>query len=142
MIKSKIRRLKKRGSNKPAYLVAGGVALVLLVFFSLIITRGGSRRGGSMAQALRYLKNTEGLVEIKALDAEKRVTIVFNSDSKNAANFEKIAYYAALRLAPRWPDCDVLLARNQAAAVVHEVRVRGGAVAGEGPPQPARPLSP
>ncbi len=124
MIRSKIRRLHARRSNKLIWVVAGGVALVLLVFFTLVIIGGGAGRGDSMAKTLSYLKNTEGLVEIKALDAEKRVIIVFNSDSKNAANFEKIAYYAALRLAPHWPDCDVLLARNSAEQVVYHVRVR------------------
>lgn len=133
MIKSKIRRLKRRGSNKLVFLVAGGVGLVLLVFFTLIITSGGSRRGGSMARSLRYLKNTEGLLEVKALEREKRAIIVFSSDSKNAANFEKIAYYAALRLAPHWPDCEVLLARNRADQVVYRVRVRFNEVIAAGP---------
>lgn len=134
MIKSKIRRLHARRSNKLIFVVAGGVALVLLVFFTLVIIGGGGEgRSGSMARTLRYLKNTEGLVEIKALDAEKRVIIVFNSDSKNAANFEKIAYYAALRLAPHWPDCEVQLAKNKAEQIVYEVRVKGGAIANEGP---------
>ncbi len=133
MIKSKIRRLHARRSNKLIFVVAGGVALVLLVFFTLVIIGGsGEGRGGSMAGTLRYLKNTEGLVEIKALDAEKRVIIVFNSDSKNAANFEKISHYAALRLAPHWPDCDVLLAKNNADQIVYEVRVQDGAIASEG----------
>lgn len=133
MLKSKIRRLHSRGSNRLIWVVAGGVALVLLVFFVLVILGGGAGRGGSLAGTLRYLKNTEGLVEIQALDAEKRVIIVYNSDSKNAANFEKIAYYAALRLAPDWPDCEVLLAKNQAAQVVYSVRIRNGAIANEGP---------
>lgn len=135
MIKSRIRRLHARKSNKLIFVVAGGVALVLLVFFTLVIIGGGGEgRRASMAGTLRYLKNTEGLVEIKALDAEKRVIIVFKSDSKNAANFEKIAYYAALRLAPHWPDCDVLLARNEAGRIVYGVRVRAGAVVTEGKP--------
>jgi hypothetical protein len=134
MIKSKIRRLHARRSNKLIFVVAGGVAFVLLVFFALVIIGGGTGPGDSMARTLRYLKNTDGLVAIKALDAEKRVIIVFNSDSKNAANFEKIAHYAALRLAPHWPDCDVLLAKNQETVIVYEVRVRAGAVVAEGKP--------
>jgi len=89
-----------------------------------------------MAKTLRYLKNTEGLAEIKALDAEKRVIIVYNSDSKNAANFEKIAYYAALRLAPHWPDCEVLLARNNAEQVVRRVLVRFNEIVANEPVEP------
>ena len=139
MIKSKIRRLHSRRSNKLIYVVAAGVALVLLVFFTLVIIGGGGKgRYDSMAKTLRYLKNTEGLVEIKARDAEKRVTIVYNSDSKNAANFNKIAYYAALRLSRHWPDCAVQLARNKAEQIVYEVRVRGGVIVAEGKPQPGR----
>lgn len=143
MLKSKIRRLQKRRSNRLIYLVAGGVALVLLAFFTLIIAGGGGRRGGSMSRTLRYLKNTEGLLEIKALDKERRVVIVYRDDSKNAGNFEKIAYYAALRLAPGWPDCEVLLAKNSPAQVVHRVLVRFGEIAASGPPPgSSRPPSP
>jgi hypothetical protein len=134
MIRSKIRTIKARKSNKLIYAVAGGLAAVLLVFFALVImssSRGGGRE--SMARTLAYLKNTEGLVTVKALDAEKRAIIVFNSDSKNARNFEKIAYYAALRLARHWPDCEVQLAKNTAAQIVYEIQVKNGAMAGEGP---------
>jgi hypothetical protein len=138
MIRSKIRKINPAKSNKLIFAVAGGLAIVLLIFFTLVIISGG--RGGdreSMAKTLAYLKNTEGLVEIRALDAEKRAIIVFNSDSKNARNFEKIAYYAALRLARHWPDCEVQLARNRAERIVYGVRFRAGALVAEGP-LPAR----
>lgn len=133
MIKSKIRRINPQKSNKLIYAVAGGVALVLLVFFTLAILGGRKGSGRSMAGILAYLKNTEGLIEVKALENEKQAVIVFNSDSKNAANFEKVAHYAAVRLARDWPDCEVLLAKNQAARIVYSVRVRNGAIADEGP---------
>jgi hypothetical protein len=134
MIRSKIRRINPQKSNKLIFAVAGGLAIVLLIFFTLVIisgSRGGDRE--SMAKTLAYLKNTEGLVAIKALDAEKRAIIVFNSDSKNAGNFEKIAYYAALRLARHWPDCQVQLARNSAGQIIYGVRFRDGALVAEGP---------
>ena len=135
MIRSKIKKINRARTNKMIYAVAAGLAVVLIVFFTLVITSGG--KGGSspsMARSLSYLKNTEGLAAIKALDAEKRAIIVFNSDSKNAGNFEKIAHYAALRLARDWPDCEVLLAKNLVTEIVYEVRVKDGAIAGEGPP--------
>jgi hypothetical protein len=140
MIRSKIRKINPQKSNKLIFAVAGGLALVLLVFFTLVIISG--RRGGdheSMAKTLAYLKNTEGLVTIQALDAEQRVIIVFNSDSKNAGNFKKIAYYAALRLSAHWPDCEVQLARNRAERIVYGVRFRGGALVAEGPLPAQRP---
>ena len=124
MIRSKIRKINPQKSNKMIYAVAGGLALLLLVFFALVILSGGRGGARSMAKTLSYLKNTEGLLELKALESEKRVVIVYSSDSKNAGNFEKIAYYAALRLAPHWPDCEVLLARNRVEQVVYRVRVR------------------
>ncbi|MBN2346722.1 MAG: hypothetical protein JXO51_10075 [Candidatus Aminicenantes bacterium] len=139
MIRSKIKRINPEKSNKMILAVAGGVALIVLAFFTLIIV-GGSRGGSrSMSKILAYLKNTEGLVEIQARDAEKRALIVFNSDSKNAGNFEKIAFYAALRLSRHWPDCQVFLARNAAEQVVYRVRVRDGAVVEEGPVQTPGP---
>ena len=131
MLKSKIKKINPEKSNKMIYAVAAGLLVVVIVFFILTIT--GSKSGGLPADALAYLKRTEGLIKLQVFDAEKKALIVFNSDSKNAGNFEKIAYYAALRLSRHWPDCRVLLAKNSAAQVVYEVRVKNGAVAGEGP---------
>ena len=140
MIRSKIRKINPGKSNKLILAVAGGLAVVLLVFFTLVIvsgSRGGDRQ--SMAKTLAYLKNTEGLVTIETLDAEKRAIIVFNSDSKNAGNFEKIAYYAALRLSRHMPDCEVQLARNRAGDIVYGVRFRAGRLVAEGPLPARRP---
>ncbi|MBU4404736.1 MAG: hypothetical protein KKG79_03880 [Acidobacteria bacterium] len=133
MIRTKIKKINPERSNKMIYAVAAGLGVVLIVFFTLTIIggRGGDRK--SLASTLAYLKNTEGLVEIQANDAEKQALIVFNSDSKNAGNFEKIAYYAALRLSRHWPDCEVLLAKNVARQIVYSIRVRNGAIAGAGP---------
>jgi len=128
------KKVNPQKSNKLIYAVAAGLALVLIVFFALSIGSGGGSR--LAADSLAYLKNTEGLVEVRVMDAEKKALIVYNSDSKNAGNFEKIAYYAAVRLSRHWPDCRVLLAKNLATDIVHEVRVRNGAVAGAGPPIP------
>ena len=128
------KKVNPQKSNKLIYAVAAGLALVLIVFFALSIGSGGGSR--LAADSLAYLKNTEGLVEVRVMDAEKKALIVYNSDSKNAGNFEKIAYYAAVRLSRHWPDCRVLLAKNLATDIVHEVRVRNGAVADEGPPIP------
>jgi hypothetical protein len=141
MIRSKIRKINPGRSNRMIFAVAGGLLVVLLAFFTLIIVGSRGGRGGSMAGALGYLKNTEGLLEIKAMDDARRVLIIFNSDSKNAGNFEKVAHYAAVRLARDWPDCEVRLARNKAEQVIYRVRVRNGAVVSEGPPaaEPPRP---
>lgn len=133
MIRSKIRRVNPGRSNKMIFAVAGGLLIVLLAFFTLIIIGGRGGRGGSMARTLEYLKNTEGLIAVKVMDAEKSALIVFNSDSKNAGNFEKVAHYAAVRLARGWPDCEVQLAKNKAEQIVYAVQVKGGAIASEGP---------
>lgn len=132
MIRSKIKRLKGRRSGKLIWAVSGGVLLVLLAFFALVIVGGGG--GGSPARALRYLKRTEGLSAIDWRDAAKSVTIVYNSASKNAGNFEQVAHFAALRLARAWPDCEVLLGRDRAGEVVYRVRVRAGEIVAEGKP--------
>lgn len=134
MIRSKIDRLHSRRSSKLILVVAGGVALIVLAFFALVILGGGGGRDGTMAQGLRYLKNTDGLAGITTLDAEKRAILVYNSASKNAGNFEQVAHYAAVRLARGWPDCDVLLARDSAERIVYRVRVRDGAIVAEGKP--------
>ncbi len=141
MIRSKIKKINPARSNKMIFAVAGGLALVLLAFFSLAILSGG--RGGnshSMAKTLSYLKNTEGLIEIQAMEPLKRAVIVYNSDSKNAGNFEKVAHYAALRLSRQWPDCMVQLAMNRIDRIVYSVRVRAGSIAEEGAlPEPGNP---
>jgi hypothetical protein len=87
-----------------------------------------------MAGILNYLKSTEGLVDIKTMEPEKRAIIVYSSDSKNAANFEKVAHYAAVRLSRYWPVCEVLLAKNTADRLVYSIRVRDNAIVSEGPP--------
>ena len=133
MIRTRIKKINPERSNKMAYAVAAGLAVILIVFFTLAITSSGKGGGRSMAKTLSYLKNTEGLVEIQAMEPLKRAVIVYNSDSKNAGNFEKVAHYAALRLAPHWPDCEVQLAKNKADQIVYEVRVESGAITGEGP---------
>jgi len=141
MIRSKIKKINPQRSNKMIYAVAAGLVIVLIVFFTLIITSGG--KGGnsrSMAKTLSYLKNTEGLLEIQAMEPLKRVVIVYSSDSKNAGNFEKVAHYAALRLARDWPDCMVQLAMNRIDRIVYSVHVRAGSIVAEGVlPEPGDP---
>ena len=133
MLKIKVnKKVNPEKSNKMLYAVAAGLAVVLAAFFTLSI---GSSGGKLPVDTLAYLKSTEGLIEVRIVDAEKKALIVYNSDSKNAGNFEKIAYYAAIRLSKHWPDCRVLLAKNQATEIVYEVQVKNGAVAGEGPVQ-------
>jgi hypothetical protein len=131
MLKSKIKKINPQRSNKMIYAVTAGLLVVVAGFF--ILTVRGGRSGGLPADALAYLKRTEGLVKLQIFDAEKKALIVFNSDSKNAGNFEPIAHYAALRLARLWPDCRVLLARNLDTQIVYAVHVKNGAIANEGP---------
>jgi len=133
MIRTKIKKINPERSNKMAYAVAAGLAVILIVFFTLAITSSGKGGGRSMAKTLSYLKNTEGLIEIQAMEPLQRAVIVYNSDSKNAGNFEKVAHYAALRLAPHWPDCEVQLAKNKAKQIVYVVRVKSGAITSESP---------
>jgi hypothetical protein len=130
MLKIKLnKKVNPKKTNKMLYAVAAGLGIVLTVFFALSIGSGGRKP----ADTLAYLKRTEGLIEVRIVDGEKKALIVFNSDSKNAGNFEKIAYYAAIRLSRHWPDCRVLLARNNAAQVVYVVRVNNGTIAAAGP---------
>jgi hypothetical protein len=135
MIRSKIKKINPARSNKMIFAVAAGLAIVLIIFFTLAITGGGKggSRGGSMARALDYLKNTEGLVTVKTMDDARRAVIVYNSDSKNAGNFEKVAHFAALRLAPHWHDCEVQLAKNTADQIVYAIQVKNGSIVSEGP---------
>jgi hypothetical protein len=131
MLKSKIKKINPQKSNKMIIAVAAGLLVVVAVFF--ILTVRGGKSGGLPADALAYLRRTEGLIKLQILDAEKKALIVFNSDSKNAGNFERIAYYAAVRLSRYWPDCRVLLAKNRESQVVYTVQVKNGAIANEGP---------
>lgn len=132
MMRTKIKKINPAGSNKMIYAVAAGLAVVLIVFFTLAITGGGRGGSRSMDRTLSYLKNTEGLIEIRPMEPLKRAVIVYNSDSKNAKNFEKVAHYAALRLSSQWPDCEVQLAKNRIDRIVYSVRVRAGRIAEEG----------
>ena len=137
MLKTKIRKVNPQKSNKLIYAVAAGLAVILIAFL-LSIVFAGSGAGDKkevLKKTLTYLKNTDGLVEIKTIEAENRVVIVFNSDSQNAKNFEKIAHYAALRLSYKLLDCQVQLAKNLATQIVYSVQVKNGAIVSEGPDQ-------
>jgi hypothetical protein len=133
MIRTKIKKINPERSNKMLYAVMAGLGVILIIFFTLAITSSPGKDKKSLDSILAYLQKTEGLIEIKTMAAEKRAVIVFNSDSKNAANFEKVTHYAAVRLSRDWPDCRVLLAKNKAEQIVYEVQVKNGAVANEGP---------
>jgi len=134
MIKTKIRKINPEKSNKMIYAVAAGLAVIILVFLlSIVFTNSSGDKKQALQKTLAYLKNTEGLVEIKTIETENRVVIVFNSDSKNAKNFEKIAHFAALRLSYKLPDCQVQLAKNLVTQIVYSIQVKNGAIASEGP---------
>jgi len=134
MIKTKIRKINPEKSNKMIYAVAAGLAVIILVFLlSIVFTSSSGDKKQALQKTLAYLKNTEGLVEIKTIETENRVVIVFNSDSKNAKNFEKIAHFAALRLSYKLPDCQVQLAKNLVTQIVYSIQVKNGAIASEGP---------
>lgn len=136
MIKTKIRKINPEKSNKMIYAVAAGLAVIILVFLlSIVFTSSSGDKKQALQKTLAYLKNTEGLVEIKTIETENRVVIVFNNDSKNAKNFEKIAHYAAIRLSYKLPDCQVQLAKNLATQIVYSIQVKNGAIASEGPLQ-------
>lgn len=136
MIKTKIRKINPEKSNKMIYAVAAGLAVIILVFLlSIVFTSSSGDKKQALQKTLAYLKNTEGLVEIKTIETENRVVIVFNNDSKNAKNFEKIAHYAAIRLSYKLPDCQVQLAKNLATQIVYSIQVKNGAIASEGPVQ-------
>jgi hypothetical protein len=137
MLKTKIRKLNPKKSNKMIYAVAAGLTVILLIFLLSIVfsDRGAGDKKQALTKTLAYLKNTDGLVEIKTIEAENRAVIIFNSDSKNAKNFEQIAHYAALRLSYNLPDCQVQLAKNLATQIVYAVRVKGGTIVSEGPVQ-------
>ena len=121
MLKSKIKKINPEKSNKMIYAVAAVLAIIFIAFFMLIFFSGGGSgdKKQTLQKTLAYLKNTDGLVEIKIIESENRAVIVFNSDSKNAKNFEKIAHYAAMRLSYKLPDCQVQLAKNLATQIVY-----------------------
>lgn len=133
MLKTKIRKINPQKSNKMIYAVAAGLGIVLIIFFFLTITGGSGNKKQPLQKTLAYLKNTEGLVEIKTIEAENLAVIVFSSDSKNAKNFEKIAHFAALRLSYQLPNCQVQLAKNLATQIVYSIKIKNGIIANEGP---------
>lgn len=135
MLKSKIKKINPRKSNKLIFAVAAGLTVIFIVFFIAIFSTGNSngKKNKALQDTLSYLKKTDGLVEIKTFEAEHRAVIVFNSDSKNAGNFEKIAHFAAMRLSYQLPNCQVQLARNQATQIVYSIQIKNGAIASEGP---------
>ena len=69
MLKMTIKKkINPQKSNKLIYAVVAGLAMVLIVFFALTLRSGGGNK--LPADTLAYLKNTEGLIEVRIGDAE------------------------------------------------------------------------
>ncbi len=124
------RRVNPEKSNKMIWAVGAGLVLLFagLVFLLTWQPRPAGRRQ-LVEQTLAYLRGAEGFVAVQAEEDGRRVTLVY--DGTFGRDFAPIARAAALRLASRLDDFELLLARNRAEQVEREFRVAGGRIVSE-----------
>jgi hypothetical protein len=130
MLKLKSKKVNPGKSNKMLWAVVAGVSLLFVAFALLLFfRRQPADARGRIEAAISYLKRTEGVRAVDIQASPWRVLVVYHSSSRS--DFERIAHYAALRLAPKVDRCTLLLAKNNADQVVFRIEIEGGAVRSE-----------
>lgn len=107
------KRLRKKinpeGSNKMIYAISIGLIIVFIVFYFLFTGKKEVKdKSAVMKNTLEYLKNTEGLYDIKFFPAENRVSFYYKSfslkEKKKKPEYRRVAFYAGLKLSNRIPS--------------------------------------
>jgi len=137
---SKFRKtLKKRvnpaKSNKMIIAVGIGSAILLVGLFLLVQTSSTpSNKAEAMDKALKYLKDSEGILLVKTYPEQNMAIIVYDSQEpekdKKPIDFLLIARYAGIRLSNEMGNIDMklVLAKDKESSPVHEFILNSGNV--------------
>ena len=103
--KKKIRRkINPEGSNKMIYAVVVGLIIVFALMFFLFTgkTEKVENKSELMKSTLKYLKNTEGLKDIKYFPENNTVSLYYKGfsqkEKKKKPDYRRVALYAGLKL--------------------------------------------
>jgi len=109
-----IRKTHKHKSNKLIYAVAGGLAIVLLIF--ILVSTGGNDippdKEKLILETTEYLKKNTSITDIVAVPEENKAIVNYDSSlvddsQKNLSDFRLMARYAAIMLSNKLEDQEV-----------------------------------
>ncbi|MCU0289963.1 MAG: hypothetical protein MUF15_26685 [Acidobacteria bacterium] len=120
-------------SNKMIYAVAGGLALLAIAFLLVTISKDKvTDKPQLMENTLKYLRTSEGVMELKLMPVENKVIIVYDPRTKNK-DFAKVVRYAGIKLSNKLPDQEltILLGADKAENIVYTVVFKNGDIINE-----------
>jgi hypothetical protein len=129
-LKKKVNPLK---TNKMIYAVAGGLALLAVAFLLVTISKDKvTDKPQLMETTLKYLKTSDGIMDLKILPVENKVIIIYASNTEHK-DFAKIVRYAGLKLSNKLGDeqLTILLCADKAENVVYTVVFKNGEIVSE-----------
>jgi hypothetical protein len=129
-LKKKVNPLK---TNKMIYAVAGGLALLAVAFLLVTISKDKvTDKPRLMETTLKYLKTTEGVMELKLLPVENRVIIIYDKRTEKK-DFAKIVRYAGLKLSNKWgnEELTIQLCADKEENIVYTVVFKNGEIVSE-----------
>ncbi|HLP58868.1 MAG TPA: hypothetical protein VK186_08565 [Candidatus Deferrimicrobium sp.] len=129
-MKKKVNPLK---TNKMIYAVAGGLALLAIAFILVTISKDKvTDKPQLMEKNLKYLKTSEGVMELKILPVENKVIIIYDPNTKNK-DFAKVVRYAGIKLSNKVTDQEItiVLSANKAENIVYTVVFKNGEIVSE-----------
>ncbi len=129
-LKKKVNPLK---TNKMIYAVAGGLALLAVAFLLVTISKDKvTDKPQLMEKTLKYLRTTDGVMELKVLPVENKVIIIYDRRTENK-DFAKIVRYAGLKLSNKLGDEEltILLCADKAENIVYTVVFKNGEIVSE-----------
>lgn len=103
------KKLKKKVNPEKSNKMIIAVAVGLLVVFGgiFLLTMGPSKpenKGEAMKEALSYLDNSDGILEVKTIPETNMVVVVYEGYKETLKNYKKIAWYAGIRISNLLPD--------------------------------------
>ncbi|HLP48628.1 MAG TPA: hypothetical protein VK469_21990 [Candidatus Kapabacteria bacterium] len=129
-MKKKVNPLK---TNKMIYAVAGGLALLAIAFLLVTISKDKlTDKPQLMEKTLKYLKNSDGVMELKILPVENKVIIIYDPNTKNK-DFAKVVRYAGIKLSNKVTDQEItiILSANKVENIVYTVVFKNGEIVSE-----------
>ncbi|MDQ1350432.1 MAG: hypothetical protein QG657_734 [Acidobacteriota bacterium] len=120
-------------TNKMIYAVAGGLALLAIGFLLATISKDKvTDKPQLMENTLKYLRTSEGVMELKILPLENKVIIIYASNTEHK-DFAKIVRYAGLKMSNKLGDEEftIVLCADKAENVVYTVVFKNGEIVSE-----------
>ena len=115
------------------YAVAGGLILLAVAFLLVTISKDKvTDKPQLMEKSLKYLRTSEGIMELKILPVENKVIIIYDPKTEKK-DFAKVTRYAGIKLSNKLgkQELTMLLSANHEDNVVYTVVLKNGDILSE-----------